>query len=109
MCIRDRSKTAYSRVRIEVAETPFFSRSVSEFLLKKPRKEYTIYPDIIWNYEALKNEVEAEPVSVAITVEMNGKDLGHNKNRPTGQHSYKCKFLPEYKSEYYLSLIHIFL
>ena len=59
-----------------MAETPFFSRSVSEFVLNKPRTEYTIYPDIIWNYEALKNEVQAEPVSVAITVEMNGKDLG---------------------------------
>ena len=55
-----------------MAETPFFSRSVSEFVLNKPRTEYTIYPDIIWNYEALKNEVQAEPVSVAITVEMNG-------------------------------------
>ena len=76
IAVRLKSKTAYSRVRIEVAETPFFSRSVSEFVLNKPRTEYTIYPDIIWNYEALKNEVQAEPVSVAITVEMNGKDLG---------------------------------
>ena len=71
-----KSRTAYSRVRIEVAETPFFSRSVSEFVLNKPRTEYTIYPDIIWNYEALKNNAQAEPVSVAIKVEMNGKDLG---------------------------------
>ena len=76
IAVRVKSKTPYSRVRIEVAETPFFSRSVSEFVLNKPRTEYTIYPDIIWNYEALKNEVQAEPVSVAITVEMNGKDLG---------------------------------
>ena len=76
IAIRLKSKTAYSRVRIEVAETPFFSRSVSEFVLNKPRTEYTIYPDIIWNYEALKNNAQAEPVSVAVTVEMNGKDLG---------------------------------
>ena len=62
--IRIRSGKAYSRVRIEVAETPFFSRSVSEFVLAKPRTEYTIYPDIIWNYEALKNNNQAEPVSV---------------------------------------------
>lgn len=55
---------------------PFFSRSVSEFVLNKPRTEYTIYPDIIWNYEALKNNAQAEPVSVAVKVEMNGKDLG---------------------------------
>ena len=33
IAVRLKSKTAYSRVRIEVAETPFFSRSVSEFVL----------------------------------------------------------------------------
>ena len=64
IAVRVKSRTAYSRVRIEVAETPFFSRSVSEFVLNKPRTEYTIYPDIIWNYEALKNNAQAEPVSV---------------------------------------------
>lgn len=74
--IRIRSGKAYSRVRIEVSETPFFFRSVSEFVLAKPRTEYTIYPDIIWNYEALKNNNQAEPVSVAVKVEMNDKDLG---------------------------------
>ena len=72
IAVRVKSRTAYSRVRIEVAETPFFSRSVSEFVLNKPRTEYTIYPDIIWNYEALKNNAQAEPVSVAVKVEMNG-------------------------------------
>lgn len=76
IAIRVRSGQAYSRVRIEVAETPFFSRSVSEFMLAKPRTEYTIFPDIIWNYEALKNNNQAEPVSVAVKTEMNGKDLG---------------------------------
>lgn len=76
IAIRIKSRSAYSRVRIEVAETPFFSRSISEFVLEKPRKEYTIYPDIIWNYEALRNVSQAEPISVAITVEMNGEDLG---------------------------------
>lgn len=76
IAVRIRSGKAYSKVRIEVAETPFFSRSVSEFVLAKPRTEYTIYPDVIWNYEALKKINQAEPISVAITVEMNGKDLG---------------------------------
>lgn len=76
IAIRIKSRSAYSRVRIEVAETPFFSRSISEFVLEKPRREYTIYPDIIWNYEALRNVSQAEPISVAITVEMNGEDLG---------------------------------
>lgn len=76
IAVRIRSGKAYSKVRVEVAETPFFSRSVSEFVLAKPRTEYTIYPDVIWNYEALKKINQAEPISVAITVEMNGKDLG---------------------------------
>ncbi len=78
IAIRLKSETAYSRVRIEVAETPFFSRSVSEFVLNKPRTEYTVYPDIIWNYEALKDNVQPEPISVAVTVEVNGKELGQH-------------------------------
>lgn len=76
IAVKVRSAKAYSRVRIEVAETPFFSRSVSEFVVARPRTEYTIYPDIIWNYEALKNNNQAEPISVAVTVEMNRKELG---------------------------------
>ncbi|WP_298110100.1 hypothetical protein [uncultured Bacteroides sp.] len=76
IAVRIRSKKAYSRVRIEVNETPFFSRSVSEFVLEKPRTSYLIYPDIIWNYEALRNNQQAEPISVAVTVEMNGEEIG---------------------------------
>jgi len=76
IAVRIRSKKAYSRVRIEVNETPFFARSVSEFVLEKPRTSYLIYPDIIWNYEALRNNQQAEPISVAITVEMNGEEIG---------------------------------
>ncbi len=74
--IRIHSGKANSRVRIEVAETRFFSRSVSEFILDNAQTEYTIYPEIIWNYEALKNIIQAEPVSVVVTAEMNGKKLG---------------------------------
>lgn len=76
IAVRLRSRNPYSRVRIDVAGTPFFSHSVSEFVLPEGRTEYTIYPDIIWNYEALKNNNQAEPVSVAVSVEMNGKDMG---------------------------------
>lgn len=76
IAVRIRSKKAYSRVRIEVNETPFFARSVSEFVLEKSRTSYLIYPDIIWNYEALRNNQQAEPISVAVTVEMNGEEIG---------------------------------
>lgn len=76
VAVRLRSRNPYSRVRIDVAETPFFAHSVSEFVLPEARTEYMIYPDIIWNYEALRNNNQAEPISVAVTVEMNGKDLG---------------------------------
>lgn len=78
VAVRVRSGKAYSRVRVEVGETPFFARSVSEFVLAKPGKEYVVYPDIIWNYEALRNNNQAEPISVAVVVEMNGKEMGHS-------------------------------
>lgn len=76
IAVKVRSGKAFSKIRIEVAETPFFARSVSEFVLDKPRKEYTIYPEIIWDYDALRNNSQAKPVSVAMSVEMNGEDLG---------------------------------
>ena len=63
-------------VRIELAETPFFARSVSSFVLPEKGKEYIIYPDILWHYDALRNNVQAEPISVAINVEVDGKDWG---------------------------------
>lgn len=76
IAIRIRSGRAFSRVRVEVAETKFFSRSVSEFVLNKAHTDYTIYPDIIWNYETLQDNKQAVPVSVAVSAEMNGKVLG---------------------------------
>ncbi len=71
-----RSAKAYSRVRVEIDETRFFSRSVSEFILEKAETGYCVYPDVIWNYEALRELKQAEPISVVITVEMNGKKMG---------------------------------
>ena len=45
-CIAIRLKNSYanSKLRIEVAETPFFSQSVSEFILPKAGKEYLVFP-----------------------------------------------------------------
>lgn len=71
-----RSGKAFSRIRVEIGETRFFSRSVSEFILEKANTEYCVYPDVIWHYEALRNINQAEPVSVVVTAEMNGKSLG---------------------------------
>ncbi len=76
IAIRIRSGKAFSRVRVEVDETRFFKRSVSEFVLDKASADYVIYPDIIWDYEALKQNNQAVPISVAITAEVNGKKLG---------------------------------
>lgn len=76
--VRIKSGITNSRILIEVQETPFFAHSVSEFVLEKPRTEYIVYPDIIWNYEALRNNNQAVPVSVAISVEKNGKYLGQH-------------------------------
>ena len=76
IAVRLKSGRPNSVVRIELEGTPFYARSVSEFVLPEARTEYTVYPDIQWNYEALRHNVQAEPVSVVATVEMNGVALG---------------------------------
>lgn len=73
--IRIASPIPNCRLRIEIDETPFFRRSVSEFILPL-KATYTIYPDIIWNYDALRNNDMAEPINVAVRVEINGKNIG---------------------------------
>lgn len=44
IAIRIKNSYANSKLRIEVAETPFFSESVSEFILPKSGKEYLVFP-----------------------------------------------------------------
>ena len=63
-------------LRIELGETPFYARSVSTFVLPEENTEYIIYPDILWRYNALRGNEQAEPISVVATVEANGKELG---------------------------------
>lgn len=76
-CIAIRIKNSYthSKLQIEVAETPFFSQSVSEFILPKAGKEYLVFPDIIWNYQALRDNNQAVPVGISVKVRLNGKEL----------------------------------
>lgn len=76
VAIKLKSGRANTVVRIELAETPFYARSVSTFVLPKERTEYIIYPDILWRYNALRDNEQAEPISVVANVEVDGKDLG---------------------------------
>ena len=76
VAIKLKSGRANTVVRIELAETPFYARSVSTFVLPKEHTEYIIYPDILWRYNALRNNEQAEPISVVANVEVDGKDLG---------------------------------
>lgn len=76
IAIRVESDQANSLVRVELNETPFFARSVSEFVLPKAHTVYTIYPEVLWRYDALRDNVQAEPVSVVATVELNKHSLG---------------------------------
>ena len=74
--VKVHSRTRNTRIRVEVAETPFFRRSVSEFVLPRPWTEYVVYPDIVWNYGALRANVQATPVSVVIQAQ-----VGHHRER----------------------------
>ncbi len=76
--IKIKSRNAGTKVRIELSETPFYARSVSEFVLQRKNTVYTIYPDILWRYAALRANEQAEPISVVASVEMNGKSLGQH-------------------------------
>lgn len=67
---------ANSHVHIELAETPFYNRSVSTFVLAEEGKEYIIYPDILWRYDALRENEQATPISVSVNVQVNNKDYG---------------------------------
>lgn len=64
--IRITSPTDNARLSIEIAETPFFKRSVSEFILPKKGRTYRVYPDIVWDYDNLRNNIQAEPITVSI-------------------------------------------
>lgn len=75
VAVKVRSAHANTRVRINIAATPFFSESVSEFILSKPHTEYYVYPEFIWNYEALKNNAQSMPVTIAVKVTWNKKEL----------------------------------
>ncbi len=74
--IRIRSRERGTKVRVEVSTSEFFSSSVSEFVLPRSHTDYVVYPDIIWNYDALRNNRQAAPVSVVVKVNEAGEDLG---------------------------------
>lgn len=71
--IRLTTDREHSRVRIILDETPYYARSVSEFVLPLKGVTYTVYPDIIWRYDRLAKNKEASPVSVVASVSVNGR------------------------------------
>lgn len=76
LAVRLKASRPHALVRIELAETPFYARSVSTFVLPEKDVEYIIYPDVLWRYEALRGNEQAEPVNVSVQVEVDGKDWG---------------------------------
>lgn len=76
--IRLKSPRNGAKIRIELSETPFYARSVSEFVLPEKDREYVIYPDILWRYDSLRSNTQAEPISVVASVEADRRDLGQH-------------------------------
>lgn len=105
VAIKLKSGHANTVVRIELAETPFYARSVSTFVLPKEHTEYIIYPDILWRYNALRDNEQAEPVSVVANVEVDGKDLGQKVRTFSVRSINECllgfnKQLPDGRTRY---------
>lgn len=105
VAIKLKSGHANTVVRIELAESPFYARSVSTFVLPKERTEYIIYPDILWRYNALRDNEQAEPISVVSNVEVDGKDLGQKVRTFSVRSINECllgfnKQLPDGRTRY---------
>lgn len=105
VAIKLKSGHANTMVRIELAETPFYARSVSTFVLPKEHTEYIIYPDILWRYNALRDNEQAEPISVVANVEVDGKDLGQKVRTFSVRSINECllgfnKQLPDGRTRY---------
>ena len=105
VAIKLKSRHANTVVRIELAETPFYARSVSTFVLPKEHTEYIIYPDILWRYNALRDNEQAEPISVVANVEVDGKDLGQKVRTFSVRSINECllgfnKQLPDGRTRY---------
>lgn len=105
VAIKLKSGHANTVVRIELAETPFYARSVSTFVLPRERTEYIIYPDILWRYNALRDNEQAEPISVVANVEVDGKDLGQKVRTFSVRSINECllgfnKQLPDGRTRY---------
>lgn len=76
IAIRIKAPTQNCRIRITVDETPFYRTSVSEFILPEKNKIYTIYPDLLWNYQTLLDNEQAIPINFIARVEANGQEVG---------------------------------
>ncbi len=72
IAIRITSPHDNARVQIMLDETPFFRKSYSEFILPKEDCTYLVYPDILWNYDALRNNTQAEPINITAHVQIKG-------------------------------------
>ena len=70
------NQRADSRVRVELSATPFFQQSVSEFVLPKANTDYTIYPEVLWDYEKLRQNGQAQPINVVAAVTLGRQQLG---------------------------------
>lgn len=78
LALKITAPTENCRIQVTVAETPFYRTSVSEFVLPEKGTEYTVYPDIIWNFEKLRNNEQATPINVVMKVSSNNHDWGQH-------------------------------
>lgn len=79
IAIRIRNVNKNSLIRIEIDETPFFNKTITEIRLPKSDYNYLVYPDILWKYDRLKFTKQAEPVDISAHVELQGHSLGYKR------------------------------
>ena len=68
-------------------------------------RTFIIYPEILWRYNALRDNEQAEPISVVANVEVDGKDLGQKVRTFSVRSINECllgfnKQLPDGRTRY---------
>jgi len=77
--IRIKNVKRNSTIRIVISETPFFDKTVTEIILPKSDYSYLVYPDMLWKYDKLRNNKQAQPIDVSVEVQLNGNDLSYKR------------------------------
>lgn len=64
--IKLKNKAPNSRIHIEIGETEYFEKSECDVVAPVMGRTYLVYPDVVWKYDALRNNRQSKPFNVSV-------------------------------------------